>query len=106
MAIGHGVHLRNGLREAGYEIDVLVVGPSAGAAHSLQFIGSCALYRGFVDIFVVEQVSHIDNHLSEGILGEGVAMKTHMRGGSQFHLDAFIIKFYCVVAGCGLLISV
>ena len=33
-------------------------------------------------------------------------MKTHMRGGSQFHLNAFISKFYCVVAGCGLLISV
>ena len=75
----------------GDEIDVLIVDPSSGTAHTDQFIIAIRLDPSFIDKFIVEQVIKIHNQFCVRLWRIVVAMDTDMRCRCQLYQDLLTV---------------
>ena len=93
------LQLLNRFGELKHKIDVLIVHPATGTAHSHQFIVGSLLHFRFVDEIVrVQDMCQIHNHRCILVVQVRIAVHAGKGRGSQLYLDLFIRQFYGIIA--------
>ena len=93
------LQLLNRLGELKHKIDVLIVHPATGTAHSHQFIVGSLLHFRFVDEIVrVQDMCQVHNHRCILVVQVRIAVHAGKGCGCQLYLDLFIRQFYGIIA--------
>ena len=104
LSVAHQLQFGDRLGELHGEEHILIVYPSACAAHTRKLVGIRLLDFGFVDELVVQQVSQVEHDSRFFSVAECVAVNTRTCSSRQLGLDAFIVQINRIVSRGGYLV--
>ena len=106
LIVLHETHLPNGFGELRHKIDILVIHPSQGVAHTGNLVFTGLLQGGRIDFLPVSDgVCQIDDDRSFLATSERITMHTGIGGGGQFRFHLLVRQFHGVITGTCLFVG-
>ena len=93
-----------GLGELCIEVEVLLVGPVAGAAETADGVLAFHLQPRLIHKLVVHAFHHVEEQVRVGALREGAAHHPDAVAGGQFHLSIIVVEQDGIIARLGVLV--
>ena len=99
MSLLYKVYGLKRFRELGYKINVLIVRPSSGSAHTCYLVGGSLFKFSLINIFVIKQMSQIYNNRCFFAGRKRIAVYTGVCRCRQFSFYSFFFQNNRIISG-------